>query len=385
MKKLVIEGFKDVFKEEDKIRTYFSPGRVNLIGEHIDYNGGFVMPAAITYGTYGAVRLSEDDKVRLFSHGFSKEVKTFSLSELEKSETHDWTDYVKGVFFILRKHGYIIDKGFDLYINSNMPTSAGLSSSSSLELLILVILNDLNNLGLTKKEMAILGREVENEYIGVNSGIMDQFSIAMGKNEHAILLNTSTLDFNYVPLKLGEYELLIVNTNKKRGLHDSKYNERFNECRSALEILKKHYKIADLCSLKIDELDNIEKILNNQILFKRVKHVITEQQRTIDSMNALNNNDIALFANLMTKSHMSLKDDYDVTGIELDTLVFALLENGALGARMTGAGFGGCTVSIVKKDLIDKVIKEVKTKYNEVMGYEPSFYNVIASDGTKEI
>jgi galactokinase len=385
MKKLVIEGFKDVFKEEDKIRTYFSPGRVNLIGEHIDYNGGFVMPAAITYGTYGAVRLSEDDKVRLFSHGFSKEVKTFSLSELDKSETHDWTDYVKGVFFILRKHGYIIDKGFDLYINSNMPTSAGLSSSSSLELLILVILNDLNNLGLTKKEMAILGREVENEYIGVNSGIMDQFSIAMGKSEHAILLNTSTLDFNYVPLKLGEYELLIVNTNKKRGLHDSKYNERFNECRSALDILKKHYKIDDLCSLKIDELDNIEKILNNQVLFKRVKHVITEQQRTIESMNALNNNDIALFANLMTKSHMSLKDDYDVTGIELDTLVFALLENGALGARMTGAGFGGCTVSIVKKDLIDKVIKEVKTKYNEVMGYEPSFYNVIAADGTKEI
>lgn len=372
--------FKNIFKEEPKI--YFSPGRLNLIGEHIDYNGGLVMPAAISYGTYGAASKRDDDYIYIYSEGFNKEVSKFKITDFNKN--NNWLDYIKGVFFVLNKNNHKISNGINLYINSDLPNGAGLSSSSSLELLLLVILNDFYKLNIDKETLANYGRLVENEFIGVSSGIMDQFSIVNGKKDHAILLNTHTLDFNYIPIKLNEYELIIGNTNKKRTLADSKYNERYNECMSALKILKKDYNVNNLAELKEEELNNIKKLLS-ETLYKRVKHVITEQQRVLDSVKFLKDNDIKSFSNLLTKSHLSLKEDYDVTGKELDTLVREVLNGGALGARMTGAGFGGCMIAIVKKDETDKIIKEAVLNYEKIIGYKPDFYKVNISNGTSKI
>lgn len=383
MKNEIIKSYNRVF-DNAKPETFYSPGRVNLIGEHIDYNGGFVMPAALSYGTYGAATKRTDRLVKVHSEGFSNKAYTFSLNNLEKDSKNSWVDYVKGVFSVMMNEGYEISQGINLYINSNMPTSAGLSSSSSLELLVIVILNDFYDLNISKTDMAILGKNVENKFIGVNSGIMDQFSIITGKKNHAILLNTQNLEFKYIPLKLEDHQLIIINTNKKRGLADSKYNERFDECTRTLEILKPIYNIKDLCSLPIEKLTEAKTYLDGTLPM-RLNHVVTEQHRTIASMAALNNNDIKAFANLMTESHMSLKDDYDVTGFELDTLVFETLKAGAVGARMTGAGFGGCIVSIVDNGLVDKLIEEVRINYTNKVGYEPSFYLVEPSDGTSKI
>lgn len=381
MKEKMIKQYEKIFLKQDP-SVFYSPGRVNLIGEHIDYNGGYVMPAALSYGTYGAASLRDDQVVSVYSEGFSQSIYSFDLNHIQKSEKHKWADYIKGVFKIMIDEGYIIDKGINIYIKSTMPTNAGLSSSSSLELLVIVMLDTFFDLNISKKKMALLGKAVENKFIGVNSGIMDQFSIIMGKKDHAILLNTQNLEFKYIPLNLGDHQLLVINTNKKRGLADSKYNERFAECNEALDILKPIYQVKDLCSILLHKLKEIKQILDDT-LYKRVKHVITEQNRTIESMNALQTNDIIRFADLLIASHKSLKEDYDVTGIELDTLVEQTLKAGATGARMTGAGFGGCIVAIVKKDIVDQLIKEVKENYTAVIGYEPSFYLVELSDGTK--
>lgn len=381
MQNKLLNDFKEIFNEEGEL--YFSPGRVNLIGEHIDYNGGFVMPLALSYGTYGVATKRSDNKVRLFSSGYSQEVYEFDLENFSKDNT--WTDYVKGVFDVLNKRDIKVPSGMNLFIYSNLPTGAGLSSSSSLELLVTYILNELYNLNINRVDMAIIGKEVENNYIGVNSGIMDQFAISLSKENHAMILNTENLEHEFVPINLGEYQLFVANTNKKRGLADSKYNERFSECRKSLEILKDTYQINDLCELKVSELSNIEKLLNNDILYKRAKHVITEQDRTINTANALKSNDLDTFAINLINSHKSLKDDYDVTGIELDTLVELSIKHGAKGARMTGAGFGGCIVGIVHKDKIESLTNDVIKEYNNLIGYEPTFYPVNASDGTKKL
>ena len=381
MQNKLLNDFKEIFNEEGEL--YFSPGRVNLIGEHIDYNGGFVMPLALSYGTYGVATKRSDNKVRLFSSGYSQEVYEFDLENFSKDNT--WTDYVKGVFDVLNKRGIKVTSGLNLFIYSNLPTGAGLSSSSSLELLVTYILNDLYDLNINRVDMAIIGKEVENNYIGVNSGIMDQFAISLSKENHAMILNTENLEHEFVPINLGEYQLFVANTNKKRGLADSKYNERFSECRKSLEILKDTYQINDLCELKVSELSNIEKLLNNDILYKRVKHVISEQERTINTAEALKTNDLDTFALNLIASHNSLRDDYDVTGIELDTLVELSLKHGAKGARMTGAGFGGCIVGLVRKDKIESLTEAVISEYNNLIGYEPTFYPVNASDGTKKL
>src|SRR5690554_126690 len=384
MKQCLINDFKKLYNEKTHL-LYFSPGRVNLIGEHIDYNGGFVMPAAISYGTYGAVSLREDNNVYVYSKGFSKEVVSFSLNKLsEKDLDNSWINYIKGVFYLMKDAGYKINKGINLLITSTMPTSAGLSSSSSLELLIIYILNDLFNLKLSKVEMAKLGKKVENDYIGVNSGIMDQFAIANSKKDYAMILNTETLDFEYVPIELKDEQLIIVNTNKKRGLTDSKYNERFNECRKALSLLQNKYNIKNLSSLSVNDLEDIKKYLNNETLYKRVKHVITEQNRTILSGKALKANDLETFGKLMNESHISLRDDYDVTGIELDTLFLESIKQNVIGARMTGAGFGGCLIALVKNDKVNDYISNVKKAYLSKIGYEPSFYKVEPSSGTSK-
>lgn len=374
-------NFNKVFNYSTN-NLYFSPGRVNLIGEHIDYNGGFVMPSAISYGTYGAVGIRKDLLVNIYSEGFTNEVYQFDINNFTKN--NDWADYIKGVFHILIEEGYQINQGIDLYINSTMPTNAGLSSSASLELLVIYILNDLFNLNIDKVKMSLLGKKVENDYVLVNSGIMDQFSVIMGRENHALLLNTDTLDYSYIPLNLNDYQLIIINTNKKRGLADSKYNERFSETRESLKILKETYDIENLCELNEEELPKIENLLPNN-LYKRTKHVITEQQRTIKSAKALKENNLKAFATYLNESHESLKEDYDVTGIELDTLTELAIKHGAIGARMTGAGFGGCIISLVNKDIIQGFSNNVELEYFNKIKIKPSFYVVDPSDGTKKI
>lgn len=374
-------NFNKVFNYSTN-NLYFSPGRVNLIGEHIDYNGGFVMPSAISYGTYGAVGIRKDLLVNIYSEGFTNEVYQFDINNFTKN--NDWADYIKGVFHILIEEGYQINQGIDLYINTTMPTNAGLSSSASLELLVIYILNDLFNLNIDKVKMSLLGKKVENDYVLVNSGIMDQFSVIMGRENHALLLNTDTLDYSYIPLNLNDYQLIIINTNKKRGLADSKYNERFSETRESLKILKETYDIENLCELNEEELPKIENLLPNN-LYKRTKHVITEQQRTIKSAKALKENNLKAFATYLNESHESLKEDYDVTGIELDTLTELAIKHGAIGARMTGAGFGGCIISLVNKDIIQGFSNNVELEYFNKIKIKPSFYVVDPSDGTKKI
>lgn len=380
MKSHLKDQFKLHFNREDGI-SFYSPGRVNLIGEHIDYNGGFVFPCALSDGTYGIGAIRNDKEIHVFSKPFTTKPYIFSLDDIQKDPDAKWVNYIKGSIKALLDHGYEINQGLDIYMEGTMPLSAGLSSSASIEMLIIFMMNHFFNLNLDLKTMAKLGKEAENKFVGVNSGIMDQFAVIAGKKNHVILLNTETLGFEYVPLDLKDYALMIVNTNKKRGLADSKYNERFNECQEAINILSPLYQVNNLCQLSIQDLGMISEKLN-PLLFARVKHVITEQQRTIKSKDALKKGSIEEFAKLMNQSHQSLKDDYEVTGLELDTLQQALLDAGALGARMTGAGFGGCVVAIAHQSLLKTIQEEVINVYQKKIGYKPTFYQVSISDGT---
>ncbi|MFA5660178.1 MAG: galactokinase [Bacilli bacterium] len=364
--------------------AYFSPGRVNLIGEHIDYHGGLVLPAAITIGIWGAIKPRTDQVLSIYSEGYSLTPLLIPFDKQEKNASSSWADYARGVIYMLQQAGYHLPYGFDLYVTSTMPTSGGLSSSSAFELLLLTIFNDLFDLKITKTEMALLGKKVENDFIGVLTGIMDQFVIAHGQKDQALLLNTTTLTYRYIPLELGNYTLLVANTNKKRGLADSKYNERFHETMGALKILQTKFSVKHLTELKEDALPVIKKMLD-EVSFRRVKHVITEQQRTLASGEALKSGDIMTFARYLNGSHQSLKEDYEVTGIELDTLVDLCLDYGAIGARMTGAGFGGCAICLVKKENEGSLINKVVAAYKKKIGYAPTFYQASASNGTAKI
>lgn len=376
-------AFRKLYKKEPEA-LYFSPGRVNLIGEHIDYHGGLVLPAALSIGTYAAFSKRSDDIIRVCSKGYVTTPLDFSLNNLEKDDRSNWANYIRGVFSVLKKAGYIIDSGLNLYIESDMPTSGGLSSSSSLELLLIAILNEVYSLNISRTDMAILGRKVENDYIGVLSGIMDQFVIAHGKKDNALLLNTSTLEFVYTPLDLGAYSLVVVNTNKKRGLADSKYNERYTETMGALKTLQKQYSVNFLTELKPSDLPQIQEMLN-PLLFRRVRHVITEQERTVSSAKALQNGDVLAFAQYLNASHESLKNDYEVTGAELDNLVLLMRDNGAIGARMTGAGFGGCAIAIVPHAQVETMAKVVSRKYFNLFGFEPTFFKTTIENGTHRL
>ena len=383
MKDQLLKAFQHDFQRHDG-DVYYSPGRVNLIGEHIDYNGGYVLPCALSYGTYGVVGKREDMKVCVLSPSFSSKVYCFNIDEIKKDSQNRWADYIKGSIKALIDHGYVPANGLDLYIEGTMPINAGLSSSASLELLIITILDQMFHYNLTLEQKARFGQYAENHFVGVNSGIMDQFAVVSGKKDHAILLNTQTLDYEYIPLDFNEYQLLIVNSNKKRGLADSKYNERFRECQESLQTLKLTFDIDNLCSLTDEQLNLSQSILS-PLHFKRVRHVQSEQKRTLAACDALRKNDLNQFAKLLIASHHSLRDDYEVTGFELDTLVQTLLDAGAIGARMTGAGFGGCVVSIIKMDDLECIKESVNHVYKTKIGYEPSFYAVIPSDGPSNI
>ncbi|WP_291652358.1 galactokinase [Clostridium sp.] len=379
--------FKRIFGEKENCKTFFSPGRVNLIGEHTDYNGGNVFPCALSFGTYGVISLRNDKKVRMYSSNFEDiGIIEFDLDNISYEKAHDWVNYPKGVIDVMKKHGYDINRGFDIAIYGNIPNGAGLSSSASLELLIAVMMDNLFELKIDRVELVKFSQEAENKFVGVNCGIMDQFAIGMGKENNAILLDCNTLKYNYCPVELKDEILVIANTNKRRGLADSKYNERRSECEKALEELKIKLNINSLGELSIEEFENNKNLIENEIRIKRAKHAVYENQRTLMAKEALTKNDLSTFGKLMNESHISLRDDYEVTGIELDTLVeLAWNHEATIGARMTGAGFGGCTVALVKKDKVEDFIEKVGQGYKEKIGYEASFYIANIGNGTREI
>lgn len=383
MKKELLSKFEEVFGSEGECRVYFAPGRVNLIGEHTDYNGGHVFPCALTIGTYGVARKREDMTLRFYSMNFEdKGVIETSILELKKKKEDDWANYPKGVIWSMQQKGYQITSGLDILYFGNIPNGSGLSSSASIEVLTGFLLKDFFGLDVSLTQLALIGQYAENEFIGVNCGIMDQFAIAMGKRNNATFLDTSDLSFEYAPLMLGDAKLVIMNTNKKRGLGDSKYNERRSECETALADLQKVVSIKSLGDLTEEEFEAHKSAIHNPIHAQRAKHAVYENQRTIRAVEALKNNDFDLFGKLMIASHESLRYDYEVTGIELDTIVAAALrQEGVLGARMTGAGFGGCAVSIVKEAAIEAFIQNVENEYTEKIGYAPSFYVVETGDG----
>ncbi len=387
MRKLIVKEFEKIYGDRDGVRAYFAPGRVNLIGEHTDYNGGHVFPCALTIGTYAAVRKNKDKVLRFYSMNFEElGVINVSLDNLQYEDKDDWTNYPKGVIWALDQKGYKIEEGIDILFYGNIPNGSGLSSSASIEVLTGYIINDLFDLDIDLVSIALLSQKAENAFVGVNSGIMDQFAIAMGKKDHAIFLDTSDLSYEYAPLKLDDMKIVISASNKKRRLADSKYNERRSECESALMDLKEVVDISSLGDLGIDEFEKYKEYIKNDTNRKRARHAVYENQRTIKAVKELKDNNIIEFGKLMNDSHVSLRDDYDVTGIELDTLVEAAWkQKGVIGSRMTGAGFGGCTVSIVKEDNVDTFIDKVGKEYKDKIGYRADFYVVDIGDGPKEI
>ena len=388
MQQQLVKKFQELFGEGGDIRFYFSPGRVNLIGEHTDYNGGHVFPCALTIGTYGVARKREDRKIRLYSENFSKMgVIETSLDDLVYRDSAGWTNYPKGIVWTFEEKGYPVEKGFDMLMYGNIPNGSGLSSSASVELLMGIILKDLFGYeDLTMINLALIGQYGENNFNGMNCGIMDQFAIAMGKKDHAIFLDTQNLQYEYAPIRMDGYKIVIAASNKKRRLTDSKYNERRAECEEALKDIQSVKKIQALGELTEEEFEQVKDAVKDPVCRKRAKHAVYENQRTIQAVKALKNNDLETFGKLMNESHVSLRDDYEVTGKELDTLVEAAWkQDGVIGSRMTGAGFGGCTVSIVKEEAVDAFIKNVGEIYEKEIGYGADFYVVEIGDGTRRI
>ena len=377
------QQFKNVFANEAE-HVYFAPGRVNLIGEHVDYNGGMVLPCALTIGTYGVVCLRDDEKIRIYSENF-KESGIIHLHIGSKELENGYYDYIIAMLALLEEKGHKVEKGFDLYLYGNIPNGSGLSSSASLTVLLGYLLNDLFKFGLTKVDLAKLGQACEH-YVGVNCGIMDHFASSLGDDGKAIYLNTNTLEYSYVPVDFKEYQLLVVNTNKKRKLTDSKYNERRAECDKSLEILKGHYDIKELCDLKVSDLEKVEEILNDDVLFRRVKHAVSENDRVLKFSKALQEGDLLQAGKYLSKSHESLRYDYEVTGLELDTIVDSfMVQKGTIGARMVGAGFGGCAIALVHKDKVENVVKYASKLYESIVGYELTVYYVELGTGVHKI
>ncbi|MHC5218294.1 galactokinase [Enterococcus sp. LJL128] len=386
MKAKLQELYKNRFNSENG-QFYFAPGRINLIGEHTDYNGGHVFPAAISIGTYGLAEKRTDRKICLYSENFPQlGVIEFSLDDLDYRKEDDWTNYPKGVIRYLIEDGAVINHGVNILFYGTIPNGAGLSSSASIELLTGVILTDLFDLDANTLDLIRIGKLVENKFIGVNSGIMDQFAIGMGKKDHAILLDTNTMFYELVPAAFGEYAVVIMNTNKRRELADSKYNERRAECEEALKRLQEALAIDSLGELDEETFEANTHLIKDETLIRRAKHAVTENQRTLKARQALKENDLITFGKLLNASHYSLQFDYEVTGIELDTLVEAAQKQpDVLGARMTGAGFGGCSIALVKEQSIPTFTQAVGTAYKDKIGYEADFYTAHISDGARKL
>lgn len=379
MKQKLLDKFAEVFGSAEGAKVYFAPGRVNLIGEHTDYNGGHVFPCALTIGTYGVAKKREDKVLRFYSMNFEElGVLESSVSGLRPEPEADWTNYPKGVIWAFQEKGHMTDCGMDLLLYGNIPNGSGLSSSASVEVLTGYILRDFYGLDeISNQDLALIGQYSENKFNGVNCGIMDQFAIAMGRKDYAIFLDTADLSYTYAPVTLKDAKLVIGCTNKKRGLGDSKYNERRSECETALAELQKVVDIKSLGELTEEQFEQNKHAIKDEVRIRRARHAVYENQRTIKAVEALKHNDIEEFGRLMNDSHTSLSKDYEVTGIELDSMVEAAWkQKGVIGARMTGAGFGGCTVSLVKTEYVEDFISEVGREYEEKIGYSADFYVV---------
>ena len=384
----LIKNYQKVFGKNEK-DVFFSPGRINVIGEHTDYNGGHVFPAAISLGVYGVYGPRNDNKVCLYSGNIDGEIVEFDLNDdtVEKDDRF-WANYFKGMITYLRQRedGNKINHGFNLYIKADLPSGSGLSSSAAIEMLMGMILKDEFDLDINRPDLARLGQKTENEFVGLNSGIMDQFACIMGKNDSAIFLDCNTMEYEYLPLKLGDYEIIIMSTNKEHTLADSAYNDRVRECKNALEKLQAKLDITSLGELDSQIFDEYAYLINDETEIKRARHAVNENERTIRATKAMKNNDLEKLGHLINASHVSLHYDYEVTGKELDTLAEAAWKrDGVLGARMIGGGFGGSAIAIVKKDKAEAFKKNVGKIYRDKVGYDASFYDAEIVDGTKKI
>ena len=388
MTEKLMETFQNLFGADGDIRTYFAPGRVNLIGEHTDYNGGHVFPCALTLGTYAVARKRDDRVLRFYSENFaSLGVIETSLDDLVPDEKADWTNYPKGVMWTFEKRGYKLPQGMDIAIYGDIPNGSGLSSSASLEVLTGIVLKDMFGFDeITMPEIAQIGQYSENNFNGCNCGIMDQFASAMGKKDNAIFLDTNTLEYEYAPVVLPDAKIVITNSKVKHSLVDSAYNDRRSECETALEELKSEMPIVTLGELTEAEFEAHKDTIKDPVRQLRAKHAVYENQRTIRAVAALKANNIEEFGKLMNESHISLKNDYEVSCEEIDILVDLAWEiPGVIGSRITGGGFGGCTVSIVKNDAVDTFIEKVGNGYKEQTGNTAEFYVVEVGDGAHRL
>lgn len=381
----LVEKFQELFGAEGDIRTYFAPGRVNLIGEHTDYNGGHVFPCALTLGTYGIARKREDNKLRFYSVNFERlGVIESSLEDLKPYKAAEWTNYPKGVMWAFEERGYKLPNGLDILLYGNIPNGSGLSSSASLEVLTGVILKDMFGFDVSMTDIALIGQFSENNFNGCNCGIMDQFASAMGKKDNAIFLDTNTLQYEYAPVVLEDAKIVIINSKVKHSLVDSAYNDRRNECETALKELQEVVAVQTLGDLTEEAFEKHKDAIKSEIRQKRARHAVYENQRTIRAVEALKENRIEEFGKLMNESHRSLRDDYEVSCKEIDILVDLAWETeGVIGSRITGGGFGGCTVSIVKNDAVDRFIKNIGEQYLAKVGHEAEFYVVDIGDGAR--
>ena len=385
MTEKLVEKFQELFGAEGDIRTYFAPGRVNLIGEHTDYNGGHVFPCALTLGTYGIARKREDNKLRFYSVNFERlGVIESSLEDLKPYKAAEWTNYPKGVMWAFEERGYKLPNGLDILLYGNIPNGSGLSSSASLEVLTGVILKDMFGFDVSMTDIALIGQFSENNFNGCNCGIMDQFASAMGKKDNAIFLDTNTLQYEYAPVVLEDAKIVIINSKVKHSLVDSAYNDRRNECETALKELQEVVAVQTLGDLTEEAFEKHKDAIKSEIRQKRARHAVYENQRTIRAVEALKENRIEEFGKLMNESHRSLRDDYEVSCKEIDIIVDLAWETeGVIGSRITGGGFGGCTVSIVKNDAVDGFIKNIGEQYLAKVGHEAEFYVVDIGDGAR--
>ncbi|MBO6137176.1 MAG: galactokinase [Lachnospiraceae bacterium] len=383
----LLEEFRSRFGGEGDIRGYFAPGRVNLIGEHTDYNGGHVFPCALSMGNYAVARKRDDNIVRWFNMTWSADgVQEADIRTLKPNDNGVWYDYQQGVIWAFEQNGYKIPSGYDMVMAGDMPAGSGLSASASIELLAAIIIKDLHNIDISMVDCALMGQYSENKYNGMNCGIMDQFASAMGKKDNAIFLNTDTLEYEYVPLNLTDEKIVITNSGVKHALAGSAYNDRRRESETALEDLKKVVDIKTLGDLDEEGFEKYKSAIKDSVCLRRAKHAVYENRRTINAVAALKNNDKETFGKLINESHVSLRDDYEVSCKELDILAEEAWKlPGVIGSRMTGGGFGGCTVSIVKNEAIEDFQEALGKVYKERTGIEAKFIIADAAEGARRV